>query len=92
MKYTNSLKFQLNYCTITFFILTGCYHVSSHLHLNATALRLNPDYILYYVNVAQNVVTGLIPLISLVVLNYLVYTHLVKRRKGIHWLGNENIR
>ena len=49
---------------------------------------MNEDYIFYYVNIGQNVVTGLIPLVSLVTLNYLVYKHLKERRKGILALGN----
>ena len=49
---------------------------------------MNEDYIFYYVNIGQNVVTGLIPLVSLVTLNYLVYKHLKERRKGIFALGN----
>ena len=67
--------------------LAGCYDTHKILRVNATSLRLNPDYIFYYVNISQNVVTGMIPLLSLVILNYLVYKHLVTRRKGIFTLG-----
>ena len=70
------------------FIHTGCYQMSSPLQLNQTDLRLNSDYIFYYITIGQNVVTGFIPLFSLVVLNYLIYKHLAQRRKGISQLGN----
>ena len=68
--------------------IEGCNPIRTLSRLNATSLRLNEDYIFYYVNIGQNVVTGLIPLVSLVTLNYLVYKHLKERRKGIFALGN----
>ena len=45
------------------------------------------DYIYYYVNLGQNIVTGAIPLISLTILNYLVYKHLKDRRGNASDLG-----
>lgn len=68
--------------------MEGCNPIRILSRLNPTSLRLNEDYIFYYVNIGQNVVTGLIPLVSLVTLNYLVYKHLKERRKGIFALGN----
>ena len=57
------------------------------MHIIPTDFRTNADYKMYYVNISQNVVTGLIPLVSLVILNYLVYKHLKERRKGFFNLG-----
>ena len=45
------------------------------------------DYIYNYVNLGQNIVTGAIPLISLTILNYLVYKHLKDRRGNAVDLG-----
>ena len=53
-----------------------------------TDLRLNIDYIFYYVNWGQNIVTGVIPLLSLFILNYLVYKNLKGRRGEAYDLGN----
>ncbi len=47
-------------------------------------LRNNPVYVRVYINWAGNLVTGIIPLISLALLNYLVYKHLVNRRNEIN--------
>ena len=55
--------------------------------MNATSLRLDKDYSFYYVMISQNIVTGLIPLVLLVYLNYQVYRYLKERRKGIFDLG-----
>ena len=45
-----------------------------------TDLRTNPNYIAVYKTLFQTLVTGLIPLVSLIVLNYLVYDSIKKRR------------
>lgn len=68
-------------------LISDCLDIRTIYHINATSFRLNKDYSLYYVNISQNIVTGLIPLVSLVILNYLVYKHLKERRKGIFDLG-----
>ena len=73
--------------SIHVFFFLGCYDIHHLTRVNATSLRVNPDYVFYYVNIGQNVVTGMIPLVSLVILNYLVYKHLKARRKGIFDLG-----
>jgi hypothetical protein len=49
--------------------------------------RRDPQYILYYVNISHLVITGIFPVASLVVLNYLVYKTLVERRKQVEYLG-----
>ena len=59
------------------------------LRLGMNDFRRDPDYILYYINVAHLIITGLFPLVSLIVLNYLVYKHLVTRRKQVETLGND---
>ena len=68
--------------------ILDCLIVRHIQHINATSFRLNKDYSLYYVNISQTFVTGLIPLVSLVILNYLVYKYLKIRRKGIFDLGS----
>ena len=73
------------------YAIEGCNPIRQLSKITETSLRLNKDYIFYYVNIGQNVVTGLIPLVSLVTLNYLVYKHLKERRKGIFQLGNISI-
>ena len=42
--------------------------------INPTDLRLNPSYILWYVNVTRLVVTGLVPFTLLTYLNSRIYT------------------
>ena len=39
----------------------------------ATDLRMNPDYVFYYVNLARFIVTLVVPFISLVYLNTNIY-------------------
>ena len=78
---------RLNCANRNFNLISDCLDIQEIYHINATSFRLNKDYSLYYVNISQNIVTGLIPLVSLVILNYLVYKHLKERRKGIFDLG-----
>ena len=52
-----------------------------------TEFGMHTDYIFYYVNFGQNIVTGAIPLLSLTILNYLVYKHLKERRGNAADLG-----
>ena len=52
-----------------------------------TDFGMHTDYIFYYVNLGQNIVTGAIPLLSLTILNYLVYKHLKDRRGNAADLG-----
>jgi hypothetical protein len=47
-------------------------------------LRSDPTYIKVYINWASNLVVSVLPLTSLVVLNYLVHKHLVMRRNEIY--------
>jgi hypothetical protein len=47
-------------------------------------LRSDPYYIRIYINWAGNLVTGIVPLLTLALLNYLVYKHLVNRRNEIN--------
>ena len=48
---------------------------------------MHPHYITFYNNVARNLITAVIPLVSLGFLNYLVYKHLTERRKMVSRLG-----
>ena len=50
----------------------------------ASDLRQDPMYVKIYINWANNLVTGIAPLLTLGLLNYLVYTHLVNRRNEIN--------
>ena len=67
-------------------------HAVTKLHFHWNAFRLDPYYTLIYINIAQNLVTGFIPLILLAILNLGVYLHLNKRRKEVNKLtkGTEN--
>ena len=47
----------------------------------ATELRNDPNYVLFYINLTKNSLTGLLPLALLATMNFLVYRKLVKRRK-----------
>lgn len=58
-------------------------HFVTKLHFHWNDFRLYPNYKLYYINIAQNLVTGFIPLILLVILNLCVYLHLRKRQKEV---------
>ena len=44
-----------------------------NIELIPTDLRLNDYYVYYYVNIARLVVSGLVPLVSLAVLNLAIY-------------------
>ena len=48
---------------------------------------IHPHYVTFYNNVARNLITAVIPLVSLGFLNYLVYKHLMQRRKMVSTLG-----
>ena len=63
----------------------------SGLRICASKLRTDRDYVFYYRNLARTPVTGLLPLASLCVLNYLVYMGLVRRRKMIQIIGEREI-
>jgi len=67
-------------------------HAVTKLHFHWNQFRLDPYYTLIYINIAQNLVTGFIPLILLAILNLGVYLHLNKRRKEVNKLtkGTEN--
>ena len=43
------------------------------INLNPTNLRLDDNYVYYYVNWSRFLVSGLIPLVSLTVLNFAIY-------------------
>ena len=57
--------------------------VVTKLHFHWNPFRLDHYYTLIYINIAQNLVTGFIPLILLAILNLYVYLHLKKRRKEV---------
>ena len=57
--------------------------VVTKLHFHWNPFRLDRYYTLIYINIAQNLVTGFIPLLLLAVLNLYVYLHLKKRRKEV---------
>ena len=61
------------------------------LHFHWRNFRVHPRYTLYYINIAQNLVTGFIPLILLGILNLGLYLHLLKRRKEVAILTQGNI-
>lgn len=65
--------------------------VATKFHFHWNGFRRNPHYILYYINIAQNLVTGFIPLIFLGIVNSCVYLHLAKRRKEVAFLTKGNI-
>ena len=46
-----------------------------HLKLNPTELRLNDNYVFYYINLSRLMVSGLFPLISLTFLNFAIYRY-----------------
>ena len=50
-------------------------------------MRASEDYNLWYINIARNTVTAGIPLVVLIILNLLVYMHLVERRASVARLG-----
>ena len=58
--------------------------VGTEYGLGISDLRQNDTYVKIYINWASNLVTGIIPLVTLAMLNYLVYKHLVKRRNEIN--------
>jgi len=60
---------------------------SYSLRLCRAKFRESPDYVLYYINIGHLMITGLIPLISLIILNCLVYKHLIERRRQTEILG-----
>ena len=77
--------------TLTYFLCNISVNIkTSHfLRLRMNKFRRDPDYNLYYVNISHLVVTGIFPVASLVILNYLVYKHLVQRRKQVKSLGKK---
>ena len=70
-------------------ICTGDLKTFSFLRLGMNEFRLDHLYILYYVNVAHLIITGIFPVGSLIALNYLVYSHLVERRRQAESLGRQ---
>ena len=60
---------------------------SYSLRLCRAKFRESPDYVLYYINIGHLMITGVIPLISLIILNCLVYKHLIERRRQTEILG-----
>ena len=48
--------------------------------VNYTEMRVNDYYVNYYINWSRNIVTGVLPIVSLIIFNQLVYKKLVKRR------------
>ena len=57
------------------------------LYLGMATFRGHPQYVLYYINLGHLMITGVIPLIALLILNYLVYKHLRRRRRQVETLG-----
>ena len=55
-----------------------------HLQLKPTELRLNDNYVFYYVNVARFVVSGLFPLITLTFLHLAIYRYDKKDESYFH--------
>ena len=66
-------------------------HLVTKLHFHWNPFRLNHYYTLIYINIAQNLVTGFIPLLLLAILNFYVYLHLRRRRKEVSQLTKGNI-
>ena len=48
--------------------------------VNYTEMRVNEYYVNYYINWSRNIITGVLPIVSLIIFNQLVYKKLVKRR------------
>ena len=48
--------------------------------LNYTEMRVNDYYKNYYINWTRNIFTGVLPIVSLIIFNQLVYKKLVTRR------------
>ena len=65
-------------------------HFVTNLQFRVNRIRLDPNYKLVYINIAQNLVTGVIPLVLLGILNFYVYLHLRKRRKEVALLTKGN--
>ena len=59
--------------------------VASVRKIYPTNLRIDSSYIKYYKTLAETMVTGFIPLISLIVLNYIVYKRLKKKHSQSIW-------
>jgi hypothetical protein len=45
----------------------------TYIEFRPTPMRLNDDYVFYYVNMARLVVTGIVPLVALSLLNMSIY-------------------
>ena len=52
----------------------------THPVLQVTDMRQNQEYKVYYINWTRNIITGILPIASLIIFNQLVYNKLVKRR------------
>ena len=81
---------ELNFTTYSQWAITNITdttipQVASVRKINPTNLRLDSSYIKYYKTLAETMVTGFIPLISLIVLNYIVYKRLKKKHSQSIW-------
>ena len=59
--------------------------------LQWTTIFKNEIYIIGYRNITMNLITYLVPIITLFLLNLLIYIHLKRRRKAINVLGTKVI-
>lgn len=57
-----------------------------------THMRLDDNYVFYYINWARLVVTGLIPLLSLAILNWAIYRGIKRRKKTIQTMQSQQMR
>ena len=55
-------------------------YINVYTIVNYTDMRVNEEYVLYYINWSRNIITGILPIASLIIFNQLVYKRLVKRR------------
>ena len=89
--------FNNNKVTLTSYLTIDTHHIpdpsvncyDTRPRLCVSSLRTNEDYIFYYINLARIPVTGVVPLVSLCLLNYLVYMKLVRRRKAMMNIGEK---
>ena len=52
----------------------------TRIKFHPTKLRLNDNYVFYYVNLSRLLVSGLIPLVSLAVLNFFIYRYITLQK------------
>lgn len=80
------LVFSVAFNLPTFFHFVVVEDDLGYIYFNATRLRVHESYVFWYLNLARGLVTGVAPLFLLCALNYLIFRHLVARRRDVHML------